>query len=146
MTTTRAAQKLLMAGLLGLWPVMANCAECKVGNETLEATGRGSLTYGRSYDVWLHFAGLDGNVFETNKDVAVHLASNWPELSGRHPLPRPYTAEGKRYSAFLFDKTFQHARCPGRQITALCSLVFLKSSHPGTGASHAKVVCQLTVI
>ncbi|HEV7255256.1 MAG TPA: hypothetical protein VGN97_19385 [Mesorhizobium sp.] len=142
----RAAHSLLIASLLAPWPASAGDSGCKVGNETLEATGRGSLTYGRTSDIWLHFAGLDGNVFEAGKEVAAHLVSNLPELTGRFPLPRPYTADGKRYSAFLLDRTFQHASCPGRQMTALCSLVFLKSGEQGTGASHAKVVCQLTVL
>jgi hypothetical protein len=131
------------------WLTPASGAGCAAGNEMLEAFGRGSFAFGRRYDVWLHFAGVDGNVFEAGRaDGSVHayLASNIPQLAGRFALPRPYTEDGKRYSAFLLGATFEHEICPGRRITAMCSLVFLKSDESATGASHAKVACQLTVV
>lgn len=146
----RLPRRLPVACLLLLGLASASRAECPVGNELLEAHGRGSIALSRKYGIALHFAGLDGNVFGAagpQGDAArVHLASNLPALSGAFPVSRPYTPDGLNYSVFLLDARLQDDICRGREITAICSLAFRKSEESRTGANGAKVACQFTVL
>ncbi len=63
-----ASGRVLLFLLALAWVTPAGAAECRAGNEMLEAYGRGSLTFGRTYGIWLHFAGLDGDVSKAGQE------------------------------------------------------------------------------